>query len=136
MASWPILRSYDLDHLDRISLPLGGVGTGTIGLGGRGDLRDFEVGNRPAKGFRPGTALFAIRTRRGTEPPRGRLLEGPLGAGEFEGAIGATAAHHGFPRYARASFRAAYPFGQVVLEDDEMPPVVLRAFNPLVPADL
>lgn len=136
MSSWPVLRSYDVDHLDRLVLPLGGIGTGTIGLGGRGDLRDFEVGNRPAKAFRPGTAFFAIRTRRGEDPPRARLLEGPVGAGEFEGATGATAAHHGFPRFARASFHAAYPFGQVVLEDDEMPPVVVRAFNPLAPADL
>ena len=31
---WPVLRSYDASHLERISLPLGGIGTGTVGLGG------------------------------------------------------------------------------------------------------
>ena len=130
------MRRYDGDHLGRISLPLGGIGTGTIGLGGRGDLRDFEVGNRPAKGFRPATAFFAIRARRDGERPVARLLEGPVGISEFEGPFGATAGQHGFPRYAHASFEAAYPFGQVVLEDEQLPRVVVRGFNPLIPGDL
>ena len=51
---WPVLKSYDSDHLARIALPLGGIGTGTVSLGGRGDLRDWEIVNRPAKGFTPG----------------------------------------------------------------------------------
>ncbi len=49
--AWPILKRYDQDHLVRIALPLGGIGTGTVSLGGRGDLRDWEIMNRPAKGF-------------------------------------------------------------------------------------
>ena len=53
-GSWPVLMRYDQDHLARIALPLGGIGTGTVSLGGRGDLRDWEVMNRPAKGFVPG----------------------------------------------------------------------------------
>jgi len=31
-AVWPVIRSYDEHHLDHISLPLGGIGTGTSGL--------------------------------------------------------------------------------------------------------
>jgi len=38
------LKSYDADHQLRIALP----------LGRRGDLRDWEIVNRPAKGWRPG----------------------------------------------------------------------------------
>lgn len=53
-SRWPVLKSYDADHQLRIALPLGGVGTGTVSLGGRGDLRDWEIVNRPAKGWRPG----------------------------------------------------------------------------------
>ena len=40
---WPVLKTYDNAHLTRIALPLGGIGTGTVSLGGRGDLRDFRV---------------------------------------------------------------------------------------------
>lgn len=41
--TWPILTEYDQEHLTRIALPLGGIGTGTVSLGGRGDLRDWEI---------------------------------------------------------------------------------------------
>ena len=34
-------------------MPLGGIGTGTISLSGRGGLVDWEVRNRPDKGFTP-----------------------------------------------------------------------------------
>ncbi|NNC14032.1 hypothetical protein HII28_19410 [Planctomonas sp. JC2975] len=133
---WPVLRSYDMGNLDRISLPIGGVGTGTIGLGGRGDLRDFEIGNRPAKGFRPGTAFFALRVARPGVPAVSRVLEGPLGMTDFEGAAGSPAPNHGLPRFAEACFDAAYPFGQVRLNDPAMPEVRLQGFNPLIPGDL
>jgi len=53
LDNWPILRRYDLDHIVRIALPLGGIGTGTVSLGGRGDLCDWEIMNRAAKGFVP-----------------------------------------------------------------------------------
>ncbi|MCK4602529.1 MAG: hypothetical protein KAU28_08695, partial [Phycisphaerae bacterium] len=45
--SWPVLKTYDAGHLRRIALPLGGIGTGTVSLGGRGDLRDWEIANQP-----------------------------------------------------------------------------------------
>jgi hypothetical protein len=38
---WPVLTSYEGRRLDRVALPLGGIGTGTVALGGRGDLRDW-----------------------------------------------------------------------------------------------
>ena len=133
---WPVIRSYDEHHLDNISLPVGGIGTGTIGLGGRGDLRDFEIGNRPAKGFRPGTAFFALRIARAGSSAVARVLEGPLGTKDFEGASGSPTPNHGLPRFTHARFYAAYPFGQVHLADPELPSVTLRGFNPLVPGDI
>jgi len=54
--NWPILKRYDQNHLGRIVFPLGGIGTGTVSLGGRGDLRDWEIMNRAAKGFVPSLA--------------------------------------------------------------------------------
>ena len=32
---WPVLKKYDKEHLYQIALPLGGIGTGTVSLGGR-----------------------------------------------------------------------------------------------------
>ena len=38
-------------------MPLGGIGTGTVSLGGRGDLRDWEIMNRGALGYLPAFKL-------------------------------------------------------------------------------
>jgi len=139
--TWPVLHHYDPDHLSRIALPLGGIGTGTVSLGGRGDLRDWELMNRPAKGFIPGRDTrsppsFTLYARPEGGDSVTRLLEGPLEYFEYEGASGSPAANHGLPRFARCAFDAAYPFGQVHLSDDEVPVEVrLEAFNPLVPCD-
>jgi hypothetical protein len=50
---WPVLKQYDQDHTCIIALPVGGIGTGTVSLGGRGNLQDWEIMNRPAKGYNP-----------------------------------------------------------------------------------
>ena len=79
---WPILQTYDQNHLARIALPLGGIGTGTVSLGGRGDLRDWEIMNRPAKGFIPVSdqtgPFFALYTKTADGKTVARALEGPL----------------------------------------------------------
>ncbi|MBA3275222.1 MAG: hypothetical protein H0T72_05460 [Chloroflexia bacterium] len=133
--AWPVLKSYAGRQLDRIALPLGGIGTGTVSLGGRGDLRDWEIVNRPAKGFSPRQAFFAIRGAGETTPAFARCLEGPLTSG-FEGWSGATVPHAGLPRFTSASFHAAYPLGQVALTEPDLPIAArIEAFNPLVPSD-
>ena len=43
--AWPVLKRYDRDHLYQVALPLGGIGTGTVSLGGAGrvaGLGDYE----------------------------------------------------------------------------------------------
>jgi non-lysosomal glucosylceramidase len=132
---WPILTRYDQDHLARIALPLGGIGTGTISLGGRGNLHDWEVANRPAKAFTPPNSFFALYAQPAGGLAVTRALEGTL-APHYEGSSGSTAANHGLPRFRRCSFAAAYPFGQVELSDPDVPlEARIEAFNPLVPAD-
>ncbi|RPJ44764.1 MAG: hypothetical protein EHM21_09940, partial [Chloroflexi bacterium] len=144
---WPVLKRYDSNHLARIALPLGGIGTGTVSLGGRGDLRDWELTNRPAKGFTPRcqgsgwlnfiAPFFAAWAQDEGGQTYARLLEGPLDPSDYEGASGSPARNHGLPRFQRAAFAAAYPFGQVSLEDPGLPfSARLQAFNPLVPADV
>jgi uncharacterized protein (DUF608 family) len=133
---WPVLTRYDAEHLSKAALPVGGIGTGTVSLGGRGDLRDWEVVNRPAKGFAPQNTFFALRTQTPDGEVVGRALEGPIEAFEFEGSHGSEASNHGLPRFRRCAFEAAYPLGQVVLSDPDVPlDVRLQAFNPLIPTD-
>ncbi|MBI3922660.1 MAG: hypothetical protein HY318_14660 [Armatimonadetes bacterium] len=133
---WPVLVEYDQEHLRRIAMPLGGIGTGTVSLGGRGDLRDWEIVNRPAKGFSPRFTFFALNLQLPGGQSITRAIEGPVEPVDYEGAAGSNVPNHGLPRFRHCRFLAAYPFGQVLLSDPEVPvDVRLEAFNPLVPGD-
>ena len=134
---WPFLRHYDQHHVARIALPIGGIGTGTVSLGGRGELRDWEIMNRPAKGFNPGPAFFAVRVSSPSLKSVVRALQGPVDYSDYEGASGAQrATSPGLPHFRSCSFDGGYPFGQVNLSDPGVPVnVCVRAFNPLLPAD-
>ncbi|NOZ22888.1 MAG: hypothetical protein GXP25_17565 [Planctomycetes bacterium] len=135
-STWPVLKEYDQDHLFRIALPLGGIGTGTVSLGGRGNLQDWEIVNRPAKGFTPQQTFFALYAKPSGGEALTRALEGIIHTPQYEGQSGATAANHGLPRFRECSFAAAYPFGQVRLSDPDAPlDVRIEAFNPLIPGD-
>lgn len=135
-SNWPVLTTYQNEHLRRVAMPLGGIGTGTVSLGGRGDLRDFEIVNRAAKGFALHQTFFAIRAATQNGPIFARALEGPISPHDYEGATGCAVINHGLPHFGSATFEAAYPLGQVTLDDPAAPVSVrLQAFNPLVPGD-
>ncbi|MGJ8743550.1 GH116 family glycosyl-hydrolase [Polaribacter sp.] len=142
---WPVLKRYDQNHLDRIAMPVGGIGTGTISLTGRGALEDWEIMSRPAKGYNPiyaGVAVinrapfFSIYIKENQKEAQALLLEGPVPVKYDEGYYGSKAPNHGLPRFDKASFQTAYPFGQVLLSDSKVPvEVTVGAFNPLIPGN-
>ncbi|MBR8536155.1 hypothetical protein KDU71_11350 [Carboxylicivirga sediminis] len=135
------LKKYDKDHLYRIALPMGGIGTGTVSLGGSGQLQDWEVMNVPAKGYSTVTTgndapFFAIYTKKKDEKPNTKALLGPIHYADYQHYEGRSVDHHGFPRFREASFETTYPFGIVNLADKTMPvDVKIVGYNPLVPAD-
>lgn len=140
---WPALTHYDQDHIARIAMPLGGIGTGTVSLGGRGNLKDWEIVNRPAKGFTPiahrtnyCAPFFALSVKEAGGKRTTRALEGALQPPFDDDFFGAGAPNHGLPRFQDCSFHAAYPMGQVLLRDPAVPvDVRIEAFNPLIPGD-
>lgn len=138
---WPIIKHYDASSLKHIALPLGGIGTGTVSLGGRGELRDWELMNVPAKGFSTVTTgnnapFFAIYVKNKDGKTQTKALMGKLYDEEYLHYEGRPVDHHGLPRFETASFDAAYPFGQVNLEDKTLPlKVKIKGFNPLIPTD-
>ena len=140
-SPWPVLKHYDADHLYRVALPLGGIGTGTVSLGGRGEVKDWEIMNVPAIGYSTTTTsnnapFFAIYVKEKDSQPQTRLLAGPLYPQEYLHGGGAPVNHSGLPRFASADFDAAYPFGQVNLGDPSLPVRVrVKGFNPLIPGD-
>src|SRR5450432_106314 len=73
------LRTFNETH-SAVAFPLGGIGTGNVSLGARGDLRDWEIFNKSHKNNRLPNTFFAIRTQIGGNAPEIRVLEGPLQA--------------------------------------------------------
>ena len=145
-AEWPVLKTYSGKYLDEVAMPLGGIGTGTVSLGGRGDLRDWELMNRGAIGYLPAFKLvqptiangpfFALYYKQRESEGKIRVLEGPVPVKEYYGDWGADAVNSGFPRFEETTFAAAYPLAQVAFKHKEVPVQVRReAFKPVIMGD-
>ena len=130
-------RTFSGPHLKMIAFPLGGIGTGTISLGGRGQLRDWEIFNRPDKGNSPEYCFAAIWAQAKSRKAVARVLEARI-APPYEGESGLGANNvPGLPRLHSAQFEGAYPFARIAFTDEKLPVKVrLEAFNPLVPVDV
>ena len=136
--------TYTGRNLDEIAFPLGGIGTGSISLGGWGQLRDWEIMNRPAKGFIIPRSFFTLKVRFPDKPPLVKVLQGPV-QGSYVGDghslshvkhpyIGSKDTGEGLPRFRKASFMGHFPIATVYLSDPDVPlEVTLEAFSPFIP---
>jgi non-lysosomal glucosylceramidase len=135
---------YRGSKTNEISFPLGGIGTGCIGLAGNGRLIDWEIFNRPNKGSVNGFSHFAIKAERGGEVLDARVLNGDLHppytgvlrAGPF-GSYGFGPPREtlsGVPHFREVEFRGQYPIAELSFLDDTFPgTVTMTAFNPFIP---
>ena len=135
---------YTGEYLREISFPLGGIGTGSLGLAGNGAFVDWEIFNRPNKGSINPYSFFALKA----ETPDGksvvRVLSGDVtrdlsgtyskkyyqgfGYGPQSGTMA------GFPHFKKVVFEGKFPFATLTFEDEGFPArVTLRAFNPFIP---
>lgn len=130
-------RRFEGRQLRMIAFPLGGVAAGSISLGGRGQLRDWEIFNRPNKGFRPRYAFASIWAHAGTSAPVARVLESRMQP-PFEGPDGLGADNvPGLSRLESATFIGSYPIARIEFHDRTLPVhVELEAFSPFVPHDI
>ncbi|WP_051264985.1 GH116 family glycosyl-hydrolase [Nakamurella lactea] len=134
-GDWPTVRRFTGDQLTHLKMPVGGIGTGCVSLAGNGRLCDWELFNRPAKGF-DARSFFAVSVLPEGGERVTKVLEGELSAADLSGADGSTVPVAGLPRFREAGFCAAYPFGRVELTDPDIPlAVTVGAFNPLIPGD-
>jgi uncharacterized protein (DUF608 family) len=128
-------RTYRGPQLAEIAFPLGGIGTGSVSLGGWGQLRDWEIRNRPAKGRTLANAFFSVRVQAPGEAPQVRVLQGPRVGTQNRG--GHSAGHdtaEGLPHFHDVSFRGQFPIACVQLKDSDFPvSACLTAFSPFIP---
>src|SRR5271157_2129181 len=130
-------RVYKDKYLDQISFPLGGIGTGSIGLSGRGRLHDFAIFNRPNMGSKFPRTFAMIRVKQGDDEPACRVLEGPVQRPYTPVDGGAFHANgEGFPHMDDCEFRGEYPFAWIDFSCATLPvKVELEAYNPFIPSD-
>ncbi len=129
-----------------ISFPLGGIGTGCIGLSGNGMLIDWEIRNRPNKCSNNGFSFLAIKAECDGALVDARVLHGDLPtpyqgtphlgnfAGYGFGPERCTLA--GAPHFSQCIFKGSFPYARVEFADERFPgrPAVC-AFNPFIPSN-
>jgi uncharacterized protein (DUF608 family) len=140
---------YSKENCGEISFPLGGIGTGCIGLGGNGRLRDWEIFNRPAKNTANGFSHIMVRAEKNDRVTDVRVLQGDwpsqaaggetrnifrgnggygLGFGPYRGAMA------GVPHFSDHVFKGEFPFASIRYSDPLFPGrAELCAFNPFIP---
>ncbi len=135
---------YRNEHLNQISFPLGGIGTGSIGLAGNGRLMDWEIFNRPNKGSVNGFSHFAVKAEHAGKLLDARVLHSDLDpsyVGEVHAPRWSTYGFGprreyltGMPHFKDAEFRGEFPLAEITYHETRFPGTVkLQAFNPFIP---
>lgn len=135
---------YENEKTKNFSFPLGGIGTGCIGLAGNGEIRDWEIFNRPNKCTRNGYSHFAIKATAGGKSTvkvlQGDTPENLIGTScSSRGHYGFGYGPHqntmaGYPHFPSVSVDASFPLAKMTFSDPDFPATVrLSAFNPMIP---
>ncbi len=137
---------YTGEYLKEISFPIGGIGTGSIGLAGNGRFIDWEIFNKPAKGSILWRSHIAVKAKY----PDGRTIVKILNGDETRNLSGQysktifggfgygqpTGSMCGLDHFRECEFDGEFPIATITFRDDEFPGVVrLTAFNPFIPLD-
>lgn len=130
-------RVYSGRNLDLISFPLGGIGTGSVGLSGRGGLVDWEIFNRPNVGGQfPQTFPIVWAREKGQEPVCRILLAPTQPPYQHDGLGNPHMNGEGFPHMDSCMFRGEFPFARIDFACRQLPvKIELEAYNPFVPSD-
>ena len=120
---------YSGESARKISFPLGGIGSGCVGLAGNGALIDWEIFGRPNLGGKNGNTHFAVRAEHEGKVLDTRVLHGTM---PDHLALGVD----GLPHFAEVVFKGRFPFATLEFRDPHFPGIVrLTAFNPFIPGN-
>ncbi len=126
------LRSYDKSAAE-FKFLLGGIGTGNVSVGYRGQLCDWELFNRPGKGNKFPYTFFAIHTDCEGDI-QNIVLEGKMDQPHSRACGYSSADLGGLTRMKKHTVRAEYPLCLVEFEDDRLPVSVdMEAYTPFIP---
>lgn len=126
----------DWSALQHIGMPVAGIGTGTVYLGGDGRLWGWDVFNVPHEGAVPGT-VPGLAERNGANYVKPPKMESPWNVSHglvlHINGQPKRLDHTGFPQ---VEFTGQYPIGQIKLNDPASAvSVVMETYSPLIPLD-
>ncbi|HCE44417.1 MAG TPA: hypothetical protein DET40_12790 [Lentisphaeria bacterium] len=135
---------YKGSKLKEISFPLGGIGSGCIGLSGNGRLVDWEIYNRPNKNSLNGFSHFAVKAEKNGKLVDARVLQGDLNPPYAGGTAGVHSHGFGFgparetmaglPHFKDVEFKGEFPMAELSFKDLNFPGAArITAFNPFIP---
>lgn len=114
-------RVYRGQHLEAVGMPIGGIGTGSIWLDGRGRLGVWQIFNNLSETRIP-DSYFAVSARTGSGAAVTRLLQ--------------TEAEGPLTPVQEIEYEGGYPIARLTFRDEALPvAVTLEGFNPLIPLD-
>ena len=128
---------YKNEYTNKISFPLGGIGSGCIGLAGNGQLIDWEIFNRPNKFSENGKSHFAVRCFKNGKVKDARIVVSDIQNEIIRTGCGCSQSSlNGFPHFRSNTFKGEFPIAKLSFNDNSFPgKLSLTAFNPLIPLD-
>jgi non-lysosomal glucosylceramidase len=127
--------SYSGENLKHIAVPVGGIGTGDILIGGRGNILEMEIfGKADRDELPPYMTFFSLWAKEEGKEPVAKILEREL-LNDFTNPFGVPRQQlAGVPRFKNSVFTCGYPIVKIALQDDEIPlHIELECYNPLIP---
>ena len=135
------MKTYQKEKLKNIVFPLGGIGTGSIGLAGNGKLVDCEIFNRPNRESIFKYSSFCIKAEDEQQVVDYRFLTGDS-TRDFIGTMyrdygrGVPDPIGGMKHFEDVVFQSNFPFASLDFSDKRFPgAVTLEAFNPFIPSN-
>ena len=138
---------YSKEKTECISFPMGGIGSGSIGIAGNGMLIDWEIFNAPNKGSMNGISHFAIRAEENGKVTDVRVLNGDL-APHYIGDYFYEEKHFGFgygpaagtlcnlPHFRKHTFEGTYPVCHLEFSGEKFPAKTsLTAWSVMIPGE-
>jgi len=113
---------------------LGGLGTGNISVGARGQLCDWEIFNWPGKGQFIPFSFFSIWTKEEGKEPVSRILESKICPPYYKSHGFLNGELAGIPRFEESKMVGKQPFVYVDLKDSNIPLTIqMEAYTPFIP---
>lgn len=135
------MKIYKNNFLNEIVYPIGGIGTGSIGISGDGCIVDPEFFGRPNRESLFGNTGIFVKAEQNGKVIDWRKLSGDSDK-NLSGILfddfgnGKSRGGYGFRHFSNTSFTSKFPFVNLKFNDNHFPAdISFESYNPFIPSD-